>query len=113
MCYKQLNYLIRTKRTPATDRRIFGVDVNDETLPDIWSMQFLIRWGEKIWDGEQKRVGLGGMQILTPHPQQIDLDVANYKARMLPSGLNAISCVMDRGSSFRRVQLAVSKRLVR
>lgn len=47
-------------------RTFYGLNETDKNLPEINTEQQLIHWGEKVIQGEEKRMGQGGSRVFNP-----------------------------------------------
>ena len=47
-------------------KRLYGLDPDDNSVPDLSTEEYLTEWGKKIIEGEQKRTAAGGFAIYNP-----------------------------------------------
>lgn len=47
-------------------KTLYGLDPNNHIVPELSSESYILEWGKKIIDGEQKRVAAGGFPIYNP-----------------------------------------------
>ncbi len=61
-----INMCIAREEFSPKDRRFFELDPSETRVPSLLSEEDLISWGEKIIEGENKRIQAGGAPIMTP-----------------------------------------------
>jgi len=61
-----LNMCIARNEIPKTARKLFGIGINDKTVPNITSEEMLLEWGKIVLEGEKERVTKGGIAIYNP-----------------------------------------------
>jgi len=61
-----LNFCIIRKEIKPEVRKMFGLDVNDKSVPDLSTEQLLLHWGKKVVEGEERRMMSGGTRIYNP-----------------------------------------------
>ncbi len=61
-----LNLAIQRDEIPAADKSYYELEEDSLNVPDISSDTSLYFWGQKIIDGEHKRISYGGAPIYSP-----------------------------------------------
>ena len=61
-----LNLAVIRGEIKKEQKKLYGLDTENHTLPDLSSEDSLFAWGQKIIAGEQKRVAAGGFPIYNP-----------------------------------------------
>ncbi|GAF02808.1 hypothetical protein [Saccharicrinis fermentans] len=61
-----LNFCIIRKELKPEVRKMFGLDVDDKSVPDLSTEQLLLHWGKKVVEGEERRMMTGGTRIYNP-----------------------------------------------
>src|SRR5574344_302142 len=61
-----LNLCVLRNEIKKENKRLYHLDPNDYTVPDLTSEAALKKWGKYIIDGENERTGNGGMPIYNP-----------------------------------------------
>lgn len=61
-----LNFCVIRKEIKPEMKKLYGLDVNDFTVPDLNTEASLLSWGERIITGEQERLRQGGTPIYNP-----------------------------------------------
>lgn len=78
-----LNLAMTRNEIRASQRDLYGLDKQRNTLPDLASENALTSWGRKVIEGEGKRTALGGIPIYNPTIAKVkvhyDLFVESYE----------------------------------
>jgi len=74
-----LNMCIAREEIKADCRTFFGIDINDKSTPDIQTASKLLEWGNKVIDGESKRIQNGGNPIYTPSFANVKTNFSIFK----------------------------------
>ena len=61
-----LNFSIIRGEIKQDARKLFGIALDDKSVPEMGTEQQLIYWGEKVIKGEQQRMLTGGNRIYNP-----------------------------------------------
>jgi hypothetical protein len=61
-----LNLAVLRSEVRASHKNYYGLQPDDQSVPDLSSESALARWGKRIIDGENKRISAGGIPIYTP-----------------------------------------------
>ena len=61
-----LNFNVIRNEIKRELKKLYGLDPNDFTVPDLNSETALLNWGERIIAGEQERIRQGGAPIYNP-----------------------------------------------
>ncbi len=61
-----LNFCIIRNEIKPEIREMFGLNREDKAVPDLGTEQQLIKWGDKVIKGEEKRMMFGGSRIYNP-----------------------------------------------
>ncbi len=63
---KVLNMCVQRREIKAEYKEFYGLEIDSNITPDLSTDESLYRWGKKIIDGEQRRLGMGGTPIYNP-----------------------------------------------
>ena len=58
---------------------LYGLSENNMLLPDLSTNEMLMEWGEKIIDGEEKRITAGGVPIYNPTIAKVKVMFSIFK----------------------------------
>jgi len=61
-----LNLAVIRNEIRALQKELYGLNVQENALPDLSSETALADWGRKVIEGERKRMGQGGIPIYNP-----------------------------------------------
>lgn len=61
-----LNMSVIRGEIKETHKKLYGLAVNDCSVPDLTSETALVEWGKKMIEGERKRTSQGGSPIFNP-----------------------------------------------
>ena len=61
-----LNMAVIRSEIKKENKLLYGLDINDYTVPDLSSEAALLKWGECIIKGEDERLKKGGVPIYNP-----------------------------------------------
>lgn len=61
-----LNLSVIRGEIKKDQKALYGLDINNHIVPELSSEDYILEWGKKIIDGEQKRVAAGGFPIYNP-----------------------------------------------
>lgn len=64
--FQVFNLSILRGELPAKSREFFGLAENNKKIPSIISEKQLLKWGEKIIEGEPERIANGGNPVTNP-----------------------------------------------
>lgn len=85
---------LRLEVRPA-HKAYYGLAVDNNSLPDLTSEAFIVEWGRKIIDGENKRISQGGIPIYNPTIAKVrvhyDIFVESYEKQKSLQALTARS----------------------
>ncbi|MGQ1786891.1 MULTISPECIES: hypothetical protein [unclassified Saccharicrinis] len=73
-----LNFCIIRKEIKPDARKLFGLDVDDKSVPDLGTEQLLIKWGKKVLEGEERRMMTGGSRIYNPSIAMVKIKFEKY-----------------------------------
>lgn len=74
-----LNMCIAREEMKTDCRTFFGIDINDKSTPDMQTASKLLEWGNKVIDGESKRIQNGGNPIYTPSFANVKTNFSIFK----------------------------------
>lgn len=57
---------VERKEIKRADLKLYGLEETARTIPDIYTAEGLIAWGQKVIDGEKARIKKGGRAIYNP-----------------------------------------------
>ena len=61
-----LNLAVIRGEIKREQKLLYGLDPHNHIVPDLSTEEYLLEWGKKIIDGEQKRMATGGFPIYNP-----------------------------------------------
>lgn len=61
-----LNLSVIRGEIRASHKEYYGLDTKNHILPDLSAETSIVEWGEKVIEGERKRMSLGGIPIYNP-----------------------------------------------
>jgi hypothetical protein len=61
-----LNFAVIRNEIKPELKRLYGLETDTSTVPDLSSEQALLNWGERVISGEQERIRMGGVPIYNP-----------------------------------------------
>ena len=61
-----LNLAVIRGEIKKDQKLLYGLDPHQHTVPDLSTEEALLEWGQKIIEGEQKRMSTGGFPIYNP-----------------------------------------------
>lgn len=61
-----LNMSVLRAEIKKTNKELYGLPVDNYSVPDLSTEAALADWGEKVISGEQKRLSMGGLPIYNP-----------------------------------------------
>lgn len=61
-----LNLAVIRGEIKKEQKLLYGLDPHQNIVPDLSTEEYLLEWGQKIIDGEQKRMASGGFPIYNP-----------------------------------------------
>ena len=61
-----LNLAVIRGEIKKEQKLLYGLDPHNHIVPDLSNEEYLLEWGKKIIDGEQKRMANGGFPIYNP-----------------------------------------------
>lgn len=70
--------IIRNEIKPEM-KRLYGLEPEDNTLPELVTDSALIKWGDLIVAGEQERLRLGGTPIYNPAIAKVRVHIELFK----------------------------------
>ena len=74
-----LNLCIIRKEIKAEQKELYNLDVNSYSVPEMLSDASILLWGEKIINGEKKRVSNGGSPIYNPPIAKVQVHYDLFK----------------------------------
>jgi hypothetical protein len=74
-----LNMCIQREEMPKSDRSYFGLEEDNQTVPEIQNVNDILNWGEIIIKGDDKRVLKGGNRIYNPKPAVLKIEFLKFK----------------------------------
>ena len=74
-----LNFTIIRGELKKSIRNHYGFSENSSKLPSLISEQELLKWGERVINGEQERVRSGGTPIYSPSIALVKVNYENFK----------------------------------
>lgn len=74
-------------------RRLYGLEVNSNLVPELSTEESLLEWGEKIIKGEQQRTAMGGFPIYNPAINKVKVYYDIFKENMVNHDLHRRSTV--------------------
>jgi hypothetical protein len=107
-----LNNGIHLGIIPRSSRALFGLDVNNDRIPDLGTDAQLVNWGQQIIDGDALRVTNGGVAMAFP-------SIIEFQGVFTPAKLaiNAISnsktALINAQKAVNDVNVATDKTIVR
>ena len=83
----------------------YGLENANHTLPDFSSNELLLEWGEKIINGEKKRVSRGGVPIYNPSIAKVNVMYLLFKEGYQTQRLHqkATQRAMDEVANYREI----------
>jgi hypothetical protein len=61
-----LNFCVIRNEIKPEIKKLYGLDPNEYTVPDLNTETALLNWGERVIAGEQERLRMGGAPIYNP-----------------------------------------------
>ncbi len=61
-----LNLAVIRTEVRVSHKEYYGLDVKNNSVPDLSAESALVEWGRRIIDGENKRISQGGIPIYNP-----------------------------------------------
>ena len=61
-----LNLAVIRGEIKKEQKLLYGLDPHENVVPDLSQEEYILEWGKKIIDGEQKRMANGGFPIYNP-----------------------------------------------
>ena len=61
-----LNMSVIRSEIKKENKLLYGLEIDDYTVPDLSSETFLLKWGEAIIKGEEERLKKGGVPVYNP-----------------------------------------------
>ncbi|MCA1744130.1 MAG: hypothetical protein LC643_00145 [Bacteroidales bacterium] len=61
-----INLCIARGELKADIRQFYGLDVEERSVPEIGTEQLLLQWGQRVIEGEEKRIAQGATRIYNP-----------------------------------------------
>lgn len=87
-----LNMAVTRTEIKEVHKKLYGLVVNDFTVPDLTSEASIVEWGQKVIEGERKRTSQGGIPIYNPTIAKVkvhyDIFVDSYSRQ---KGLQALT----------------------
>lgn len=74
-----MNMSVQRGELSKTVRLFYGIDKEDNKLPDLNSDKLLLEWGEKIIQGENDRMAKGGNRIYNPSLALVSINFEKFK----------------------------------
>ena len=90
-----LNLAVIRSEIRRSHKEFYGLEVRGNSVPDLTSEASLAEWGQKIIDGENKRISQGGIPIYNPAIAKVrvyyDLFMESYEQQKNLQALTARS----------------------
>ena len=88
-----LNLAVIRSEIRRSHKEFYGLEVRGNSVPDLTSEASLAEWGQKIIDGENKRISQGGIPIYNPAIAKVrvyyDLFMESYEQQKNLQALTA------------------------
>ena len=75
-----LNLAVIRGEIKREQKLLYGLDPHQHVVPDLSTEEYILEWGKKIIDGEQKRMANGGFPIYNPAINKVKV---HYEGRLL------------------------------
>lgn len=66
---------------PATARTFYGIDANDDKVPNLSKENDVSHWAQAIVTGDAARVAAGGTAMINPKATEVDAKFLTYKTK--------------------------------
>jgi hypothetical protein len=66
---------------PATARTFYGIDANDDRVPNLSKENDVSHWAQAVVKGDTARVAAGGTAMVNPKTTEVDAKFTAYKAK--------------------------------
>ena len=76
--FQVVNFCIIRGELKPDVRRFYGIGESEKSLPEIGTEQQLKYWGEKLLDGEEKRMLTGATRIYNPSPAMVKVKFEKF-----------------------------------
>jgi hypothetical protein len=99
-----MNMAITRGELPAEIRTIFGISVNDSTVPPLISENEIVNWGKKIIESEELRIRQGGSPITNPTIAVVKVWYENFLQALHNNNMQAkkLSDIVEKNNSLRK-----------
>lgn len=74
-----LNLAVIRSEVRVSHKEYYGLDINNNNVPDLMSETALIEWGNKIIDGESRRISQGRIPIYNPSIAKVKVHYDIFK----------------------------------
>lgn len=74
-----LNLSVNRGEIKTLDQELYGLEIDTRSLPDLSTDHLVYEWGQKIIDGEKKRIMNGGTPIYTPSIAKVQVSYERFK----------------------------------
>lgn len=73
-----LNMCILRGEMDKKERKLFGLDKDSTSTPEIHSIKDIIKWGKKVIEGNQESDMQGGIKIYNPKPAIVKIEFKKF-----------------------------------
>lgn len=74
-----LNLSVIRAEIKTSDQELYGLAADTRSLPDLSTDHLVFEWGQKVIDGEKKRIMHGGTPIYTPSIAKVQVSYERFK----------------------------------
>jgi hypothetical protein len=73
-----LNLGVIRNEIPKTARKLYGLNINEKSVPPMTSESDILEWGKKVIDGEKERTEKGGSPIYNPKIALVKIEYEKF-----------------------------------
>ena len=73
-----LNLSITRNEIPKTARKLYGLNINEKSVPNMTSEADILDWGKKVVGGEKERMSKGGSPIYNPKIALVQIEYEKF-----------------------------------
>ncbi len=83
-----LNMSVIRGEIKREQKELYGLDPNANIVPDLTTAEDLLKWGENIINGEQKRIAQGGFPIYNPAINKVKVHYDIFREHQINHALH-------------------------
>ena len=107
-----LNNGIHLGLIPRSNRAMYGIDINNDRIPDLGTDAQLMNWGQQVIDGDARRITAGG--IAMAYPTMVEFTAVFTPAKLAITAIsNSKTALINAQKAVNDVNAATDKTIVR